>query len=335
MKRVFFIAALIVLGSWPVIPHRRATGAGSLRALDSIQFKVGSKLGWALAENCSILSGTVLKVGPQMKDANVEDSSAVLHASVEVRIDEWLWNQRPDLGSAIQLDQSIVIDERRLSSEGRSVWDDVDVQPGGRLIVALRQNQNSLRKIVFVVSDVNLFPAIGVALMWHRQYVSNPSSLVSARELANDSTNPFFLGYFGSYLWRGGSFGDRDEEAIALGKLLTRTGPVPGSSGLIRIALQRYLMSDSKPLSRAAHQSVTESLVIAGASEDLSLAEHAFTLLIRLAQERKLEMRPYLTADRNRRLIMNFRALVESGKVDKNHAAFYSQLTRNPRTKRN
>lgn len=272
-------------------------------------------------------SGTVLKVGPLTKDANVEDSNAVLHASIDVRIDEWLWNQRPDLGNAIQLDQSIVTGKRRLSSEGRSVWDDVDVQAGGRLIVALRTDQNAPRKYVFVVSDVNLFPAIGVTLMWHRQYLSNSSSLVSAPELTNDSTNPFFLGYFATYLWRGGSFGNRDEEAMALGKLLTRSAPVAGSSGLIRVALQRYVMNDSKSLSKSAHQSVTESLVIAGSSEDLKPAEQAITLLIRLAQQRKLEMRPYLTADRRRRLSMNFRALVQAGKVDKNHAAFDSQLT--------
>jgi hypothetical protein len=330
MKRVVFIAALIVLGTWPTVSQPRTSSAASVPAIDPLQFKVGSELGWALAENCSIFSGTVLRVGPLMKDAKVEDSNAVLHASVDVRIDEWLWNQRPDLGTTIQLDQRIVPEKRRFSSEGRSVWDDVDVQPGARLIVALRRNENAARKYVFVVSDVNLFPAIGVTLMWHRQHLSHPSSLVSARELANDNTNPFFLGYFGSYLWRGGSFGNRDEEAIALGKLLARTGPVAGSSGLIRVALQRYVMSDSKPLSRAAHQSVTESLVIAGSSEDLKLAEQAITLLIRLAQARKLEMRSYLTADYSRRLSMNFRALVQAGRVDRNHAAFNSQLTRNP-----
>jgi hypothetical protein len=330
MKRVFFIAVLIVLGAWPVMPQQGASGAARVPAIDAVQFKVGTDLGWALAENCSIFSGTVLKVGPLTKDAKLEDTNAVLHASVDVRINEWLWNQRPDLGSAIQLHQTVVPEKRRLSSEGRSVWDDVDVQVGGRLIVALRRDQDRPRKYVFVVSDVNLFPAIGLVLMWHRQYLSNPSSLVSAAELANDSTNPFFLGYFGSYLWRGGSFCSRDEEATALGKLLTRAGPVAGSSGLIRIALQRYVMSHSKPLSRSAHQSVTESLVIAGSSEDLKLAEQAIDLLIRLAQERKLEMRPYLTADRSRRLSMNFRALVQAGKVNKNHSAFDSQLTRNP-----
>ena len=330
MKQVFFIVALIVLGAWPDMPRPRTNGAASVMAIDAVQFKAGSELGWALAENCSIFSGTVLKVGPLTKDVKVEDSNAVLHASLDVRIDEWLWNQRPDLGSAIQLDQTVVPEKRRFSSEERTVWDDVDVQVGGRLIVALRRNQDAPRKYVFVVSDVNLFPAIGVALMWHRQFLANPSSLVSAPELANNSKNPFFLGYFGSYLWRGGSFGNRDEEAIALGKLLTRAGSVAGSSGLIRVALQRYVTSDSKPLSRSAHQSVTESLVIAGSSEDLKLAEQAIDLLIRLAQERKLEMRPYLTTDRSRRLSLNFRTLLQAGKVNKNHADFDSQLTRNP-----
>jgi hypothetical protein len=329
MKRVFFITTLIVLAIWSVMPQPRVGRAASVSAIDMVQFKVGSELGWALAENCSIVSGTVLKIGPLTKDAKVKDSNAALHARVDVRIDEWLWNQRSDLGSLIQLDQSIVPEKRKLSSEGRSVWDDVEVQPGARLIVALRRNQNAPRKYVFVISDVNLFPAISIALMWHRQYLSNPSSLVSAPELANESANPFFIGYFGSYLWRGGSFGNRDEEAIALGKLLTRISSVPGSSGLIRVALQRYVMSDSKPLSRFANWSITESLVIAGASENLKLAEQAITLLIRLAQEQKLEMRPFLTADRSRRLSMNFRELVQSGKVDKNHAAFDSQLTKN------
>jgi hypothetical protein len=86
----------------------------------------------------------------------VDDSDAVQHASVDVRIDEWLWNRRSDLGSLIQLDQTVVPEKRKFSSEGRSVWDDVDVQVSGRLIVALRRNPDGPRKFVFVVSDVNL-----------------------------------------------------------------------------------------------------------------------------------------------------------------------------------
>jgi hypothetical protein len=282
-----------------------------------------------LAENCSIFSATVLKIGPLTKDATADDSNAVQHTNVDVRIEEWLWNQRSDLGSVIQLDQTIVPEKRRLSSEGATVWDNVDMQVGGRLIVALRRNLDGPRKYVFVVSDVSLFPTIGVVLMWHHQFLTNPSLLVSAPELGGDSIARFFAGYLASYLWRGGSFGNRDEEAIALGKLLPRTPPVAGSAGLIRATLRRFMISDSKPLSRAAYQSVTESLVIAASSEDLTLAEQAISLLIQLAEKRKLEMRPYLTADRTRRLSMNFRALLRAGKVDKD-AAFYSQLTRNP-----
>jgi len=330
MKRVFFIAAIIALGTWSVMAQRAANAVASVSAIDAVQFKAGSDLGSALAANGSIFSATVLRVEPLTKNVKGEDSNAVLHASLDVKIDEWLWNQRPDLGSTFQLDQTVVPGKRRLSSEERTVWDDVDVQVGGKLIVALSRNQDAPRKYLFVVSDVDLFPAVGVALMWHRQYLSDPGSLVSAPELVNDSQNPFFLGYFASYLWRGGSFGNRDEEAIALGKLLTHTRPVAGSSGLIRIALQRYVMSDSKPLSRSAHRSVTESLVIAGSSEDLKVAQPAITLLIRLAQERKLEMRPYLTGDRSVGLSMNFRTLVQTGKVDRNHAAFYSQLIKTP-----
>lgn len=328
MKRALFIAVIIVLVAWPVMPQPRPSGAAKISNDDAVKFKVGNALGWALAVDCSVFSGTVSNVEPQKKDANVESSIAVKHAKVDVRIDEWLWNRRPEVGTAIPLDQTIVPENRRLSSEGRTVWDDVDVQVGGRLIVALRRNTDGPRKYVFVVSDVNLFPTIEVVLTWHRQFLTNPSLLVSAPKLGNEST--FFLGYFASYLWRGGSFGNRDEEATALGNLLTRTPSVAGSSGIIRITLRRFMMSDSKPLSRAAHHSVSESLVIAASSEDLTVAEPAISLLIQLAEKRKVEMRPYLTSDRTRRLNMNFRALVAAGRVDKSHAAFNAQLTTNP-----
>ena len=329
MKRTLLIAVIVVLGAWSAMPQRGPSGTAKVSSVDSVRFKVGNELGWALAEDCSIFSGTVLKIRPLTKEANRDDSVVEKHTKVDVRIDEWLWNRRPDVGSAIPLDQTIVPENRRLGSEGRTVWDDVDVQVGGRLIVALRRNSDGPRKYVFVVSDVSLFPTIGVVLMWHRQFLTNPSLLVSVPELGGDNIGPLFLGYFASYLWRGGSFGNRDEEATALGKLLTSARPVAISPGLIRIALQHYLMSDSNPLSRAAQQSVTESLVIAASGEDLTLAEQAISLLIQLAHKGKLEMRPYLSADRTRRLSLNFRALVQAGKVDTNHAAFYLQLTGN------
>jgi hypothetical protein len=252
----------------------------------------------------------------------------VLHARIAVKVDEWLWNKPPNVESVLQLDQTITPEARRLSSEGRSVWDGVDVQTGTRLIVALQNGKHSPNR--FVVSDIDLFPLIGVTLSWHRQYMTNSSSLVSAPELARDPTNTFFLGYFVTYLWRGGSFGNRDAEAITLGKLLTRTGRNASASALIRITLQRLVLSDSHRLSQAAQRSVTESLVIAGSSDDQKLAEEAITVLIRLADKRKLDMEPYLTAERGRRLRMNYQALVQAGRFGNEHAAFGAQLGRSP-----
>lgn len=329
MKRPIFIVALILFHGLVVVAQSAATGSDEISAVEVAQFKAGIKLGTALAENNLIFFCTVRNVGPLTNDSGwTETSNANRTRRVTVNVDQWLWNKPSHAASVLELEQTLTSPQRRFSSEGRSAWDDADVQVGGKLIMALRRGADGPAKYRFVVSDVNLFPAIGVALDWHRQYLANSSSLVSAPELAKDRTNAFFLGYFVSYLWRGGSFGDHDNEAITLARLFIGSGSIANSSGLIRVPLQRFLLSDSKPLSESTQRSLTESLIIAASDDDLKLAQDAITILIRLAEGRKLEMMPYLTAERSRRLNINYGALVQAGKIDGEHKAFESQLAR-------
>jgi hypothetical protein len=338
MKQLLVIAFLVLLAAWPAMAQPGANSTAKVSPDDALLFKAGTRLGTALADRCSIFSGLVVKVGPLTKE-DLKDGNAVRRAIVTVRIDEWLWNQRRDVGKVIELDQTVVPERQRFSSEGASVWDDVDVRVGSTLTVALRRDQDGPRKYGFVESDVNLFPLIDVALSWHRQYLATPGSMVSAAAVGGNGKNPFFLGYFVTYLWRGGSFGSRDEEAIALGKLLAivdatasagSAASVRGAVPLIRITLLRLLLSDSNPLSKVAQRLVTENVVIAGGSEDLRVAEDAINILVRLAAKGKLELAPYLTAERRRKLTTNYRALMEAGKIDKNHMAFGSQLPGTP-----
>lgn len=327
MKLQLFIVALISFNALPVVAQSAATGSDNCSAVETAQFKAGSKLGSALAENGAIFSCTVRNVGPLTNDgARTQTSDATRTRRVTVNVDEWLWNKPSHAASVLELEQTLTSAQRRLSSEGRSAWDDAEVQVGGKLIVALRRDEDGPAKYCFVVSDVNLFPAISITLTWHRQYLANSSLLVSAPELAKDRTNVFFLGYFVSYLWRGGSFGDRDNEATALGRLFVQSGSNANSSGFIRITLQRFVLSDSKPLSQSTQRAVTENLIAAASSDDLKLAQDAITILIRLAEQRKLEMALYLTPERSRKLSVNYRALVRAGAIEGDHKAFDSQL---------
>lgn len=328
MTKKLVIATILLLGALPVMPQRNLISstngwpAGGNEDVSRRQFDIGSKLGRSLVEGCSIFFGTVRKVGQPVK----EDKYAVSHAEVLVAVDEWLWDKRIDLGPVIQLDQTSVPEKRRYSSEGRSAWDGVEVRVGSQLLVALRKNPTELEKYGLIVSDVTLFPAIHNALTWHGYYLQNPNALLSAAEVVNGSSDSIFPVYLISYLWRGGSFGNRDNEALTLGRLLARSDLGESSSALIKLTLPRFMLSDSNPLSEATRRSLIEILVVVGGGENLKPAADAISVLVRLSDNQQLEMTPYLTPERTRKLSENYRALIQTGKIDKRQTAFESQL---------
>src|SRR5258705_9309124 len=283
------------------------------------EFDVGSRLGASLVEGCVVFIGTIRALGELEKGDN-RTTEEILHRTVRVKIEEWIWNSKPNRASVAQLDQPLVPEPRRYGSEGRSPWDGVNVYVGNKLLVALRENEIGTREYGMITSDENLFPAIRNALIWHDRYLQNPAELSNVSDALNFRNESVFVSYFTSYLWRGGSFGNRDAEALALGGLLGRSRLPDRASALIRLTLTRLMLSEPDALMDATHRSLTETLVSVGAGSDLKRAGDAIVVLLRLGDKKKLEMAGYLTSERQRRLTDNYQTLVQKRAIEKGHA---------------
>ncbi len=178
----------------------------------------------------------------------------------------------------------------------------------------------------FVVSDLSLFPAVRQALSWHKRYLQNPDEFLSVAGLVNSSNESVFLGYLVTFLWRGGTFGNRDVEALALGRLLETSSLNDLPSRLVRLSLTRLMSSDMRPVSDATRRELTENLVVIGSGDNQNRAAEAIRVLLQLIDNNQLVIAPYLTPERQRKLVENYSALVKTKQIRQRNAKFESQM---------
>ncbi|HEY6231937.1 MAG TPA: hypothetical protein VIW64_11780 [Pyrinomonadaceae bacterium] len=297
-----------------------------------LEFELGQKLGTALADNSSIVFGTVRGVLAPVRDAEGADAANTASSTkVQLAVDEWLWAAPEKKTTELQLLRLTPPERQKYDNGPWSAWKDAQVAAGNKLIVVLYPKQAGNRAyrgkpydVALVVSDVSMFPAIREALYRHDRYLRNPGELAAAG--AGLVSQPLLLGYTVSYLWRGGSYGNRDNEALALERLLeNRELPEPAVS-LIKLTLPRFMSSELRSLSDATRRSLLESLVVAGANEDAKVATRAISVLLRLSDRNQLDIAPYLNPERQRKLAENYRASVEKKMIQQRNANFESQL---------
>ncbi len=290
------------------------------------QYEVGNRLATSVIEGCTIFIGSVRQIERPVRGIPSEREGAV-QAKLNLRIDEWLWNRQADLGPVIEVVQTISSEKRRLGSEGRSAWDGVEVSVGARLLVALNRTQTGDQRYELVISDGSLFPIVQQALAWHTRYVREPNEVLNASQVVIGNTDSIFLSYFVSYLYRGGTFGNHEFEALALGGLLSNVHLSQQSSAFLRLTLARFMLSEFEPLSDSTRRDLMEILTSVGSSDDLQRAADAIIILLRLSDRKQLQMKPYLNSQKQRRLNQNYRELIKEGKVKGGHAEFEQQLT--------
>jgi len=307
-----------------------ATQASSNR--QRLEYELGQKLGTALADNCSIVVATVRSVSAPVKDAEgAETANAASSTNVQLVVDEWLWAAPERKTTELQVVRVTPPERQKYDNGPWLAWKDAEVTAGNKLIVALYPKQAGNRAyrgkpydVALAVSDVSTFAAIREALYRHDRYLHNPSELAAAG--GGPVSQPLLLGYTVSYLWRGGTYGNRDSEALALERFLeNRDLPEPAAT-LIKLTLPRLMSSESRALSDATRRSLLESLVVAGANEDAKVASRAISVLLRLSDRNQLDIAPYLNPERQRKLAENYRASVENKMIHQRNANFESQL---------
>jgi hypothetical protein len=146
------------------------------------------------------------------------------------------------------------------------------------------------------------------AISWHKRYIDNPDELLGVAGLLNSDSNSVLLGYLLNFFWRGGTFGNRDIEALALARLLERNGLADAPSRLVRLSLTRLMSSHQRPVSDSTRRSLSESLVVIGSGDNQRRAAEAIRVILPLIDDNQLVIAPYLTPERQRKLAQNYLA---------------------------
>jgi len=296
------------------------------------EYRTGRRLADAVIRDASIVVGTVYQVvGPNGSRSPDLNERALSYEKVTLGIDEWLTSQPKAALPEIELKRVPLVMGIQYGSQWKGApWERVNLKVGARLLIAFipgdsqAENLSEIGNYTLVISDPSLFPAIREALTLHRRYLQSPKEVLNASDNLTSARHSVFVGYFVAYLWRGGSFGDPDAEALALGRLLANPGFPEMSSFYAAQALGRLMFSQSRPLSEATRRLLTEELVVAGVSIRPTIAKSALGLLLRLADKKQLNMRPFLTAERRRKLTQTYQTTLAS--ENQRHPDFESQL---------
>jgi len=123
----------------------------------------------------------------------------------------------------------------------------------------------------------------------------------------------------------GGLRDHTDIDAIVLSQLIGDNHISEGGWRFLEAPLIRAMSNADYPVSEATSSRVTETLVTAGCSENLSLARSALLVLMTLSETNQIDMKPFLTQRRRQKLLNNYKALLNSMDVQ-GQAAFESQI---------
>jgi hypothetical protein len=312
-------------------PKARRSQQSASSDRDRYLFGIGTKLGEALARDCSIFVGIVSSV----KDSSIANTPPVKSSpnSVEINfvVNEWLWNKPVDGASKVKLSNFPL---------SRSKPFDVSLSPDGKdiaphvgdqfLIVSYpdKDNHLSVSQYAMVLSDGSVFQQVRDTVNRHALYLKQPNEMINALPGLDTSDDLVFCGYFVRYLWRAGRPNNSDNEAMVLGKLLINERIPSDGWPLIRATLTRILFDADFPISDTSRKTVVDEIIAASSGKSIQLAKQTIPILLRLSDKKQLDMKPFLSSDRLRNLTANYRSLRSTGYVQDTHSEFEAQLHR-------
>lgn len=314
-----------ILASTHVVENKlnQALSANSnILQQQQFRYEVGRKLGDALARGCFIFTGTVHEV---VSPAASEDTnSTISYATVGVNVDEVLWGEAPNSQAKVFLQKATPPTRNKYDAGPWSTWRNVDLEVGKKLIVALWNKDvqkpvynDKPDDIVLIVSDESLFPTIREVVAFHERNLQGRAG-VNAFEPLESGGDPIISGYLIAYLSRRAVSRDVNAEAMILSSLLNNSSlPEAGFFDVAR-ELGIILSRGDDALTDATRNSVTEALVVAGASENIKLARNAITTLTRLTSDNRIDVSSFLNDERRRKLVKNYLSTTSSQRRNRN-----------------
>ena len=202
---------------------------------------------------------------------------------------------------------------------------------GSRILIAFyppkeekQEPLNNIDKYGLVVTDEKLFSAIRNILANHARYVKNPDEIMDAPSLLNKRSDRIFGAYLVRYFMLRGRH--TDTEAMVLTQLIGNPHINEVGWRFLASPLIGAMSQGDHPISEATRSKVTETLVTAGSRDNAELARSALMVLVTLSDGEHVNIKTFLTQDKRRKLISNYRKLMSQISVDKGQAAFESQL---------
>jgi hypothetical protein len=294
------------------------------------EYKAGRALGDCSTQGCQVFWAVVTEIGEPEKKTQEPNGWAVFYRKVMFNLDQWLWGDRQQLGSPLEIGYAAKPQMFKSSPGPWSVWEGVGLKVGEKVLVALRDDnasKNRSEEVALVVSDKDLTAKILESLKLHEQVSQLPSQIEQVPRLLRDKSNNVLAGYVVSYLTHvGAESKDDDRVSLALSALV----PLVSLPPIARDDVAKQLTSHFKDQSAETRRVVVESLIATATANDLNQATPALLSLVWLTDSKALELRPYLRSEQKTKLIANYRALIAENRLDKVHEAFESQVGLKP-----
>ncbi len=296
-----------------------------------INYNIGYKLGECLVtKKCRVFIGTIRAIGSPEAEAGDDTEKAAIFTKVAVTIDQWILDGGADQETEIQIITAARPALTKTAIGPWTAWDTVNITIGGKLLVALWGEEARQpvwggipEKVAVAISEEKSFTAILDIIQKHKEYEVTPAEFTKVTQMPDLMSNSFFIGYAMAYLRCREEIRNVDNAAIVLSSILNNEQ----APEYIWRDIPIRLLGNFYRLSAETRRTSAESLIIAGVSDNIRLAESAINILVRLSDDKLLDMRPLLTPERQRKLIENYRRLMPRGSnSQQDHSEFESQL---------
>jgi hypothetical protein len=290
----------------------------------------GYALGECLAaEKCLIFEATIQVLGEPRKQAGLAAEKSPLFREVLVTVDENLAGPGNVSGQRVSLESVARPALTKTALGPWTVWENVQLAVGGKLVIGLwgpkaqrATWEGKPEKIALVTSDLDSFRTIREIVNRHQEVEARPEELLEISRRA-DQNDHYLLGYLMAYANKKLVVKDVDLAAKVFSSLLTNEA-VPE---FVRNDIPARLLVDSYRFSDKARNTATKSLVVAAANDNAHLSEIAIDVLIQLSDDKRFDMKPFLTPDVRPKLLANYESLLaRRGGSRKEHRSFENQI---------
>ncbi len=292
------------------------------------RYRLGQRLGDALVNGSVVFTGAIQSLGELHKEPGEADEDRAMKVrSVRLKVTEWLYGEGH--AETVELLDSVRPAMTKTSLGPWLAWEGATLNVGGQLLVVRwapltpRPDWHGVPEdVALVVSDATLFPSMREAVSQHQRFERDPTEIAKIPQLLREKHDSLLAGFAVKYLMDREAIRDVDKAATILSKLLGNEA-VPEQG---RQDIADGLVSDYYRLQEPTRRIVAETLIVSASAHDSNAAYPALVALARLCDLHLLNLKLFLTPERQHKIVENYRAFREHNTSEPEHPEFESQL---------